>query len=114
MPTHYLLLTQHDITNDCCITVIYHKQHLPVSKLITTNQVDTERNNYYDTQSFATPREHNHRTPEIPETATTTTTFQPNVYSYIFERSYPTSTTSFKKPPSEIFFQSDGKSDHEA
>ena len=42
-------------TNDCGVTVINHKKNLPVSKLTTTTQVDTDINNDGDTQYFATP-----------------------------------------------------------
>ena len=59
-------------------------------------QVDTDRNDDDNTQSFSTPIKHNLITPEITETNTTTTPVQPTVYSRLFQMSYLTSTTSFK------------------
>ena len=84
----------------CGVTIIAHKQTLPISNLTTTTQVDTDSNNYYITQYFTTPRKHNHSTPEKPETNTTYTSVQTDVYSRQCQISSSTSTTSLKLPPS--------------
>ena len=95
-----MLSSQHDSTNYCGVTVIDHKQPSPVSNLSTTKQFDTDSKNYDITHSFATPIEHNHVTLEKPETTTTNTPVQTNVYSRLFQMSSSTSTTSLKLPPS--------------
>ena len=64
VPLRSLFTSQHDITNDYGITLIAHKQLSPLSNLTTTIQVETDSNNYDDTQSVATPINHNHSTPE--------------------------------------------------
>ena len=49
VPPYLLLSLQHDIINDCGVTVIIHKKPSPVSNLTITMQVDTDRNNDDDT-----------------------------------------------------------------
>ena len=56
VPQCSLLTSKHDSTNDCSVTIISHKQNLPVSNLTTTMQVDTGRKNDEDTQYFSTSR----------------------------------------------------------
>ena len=75
-----MLSPQRDSTNDCGFTLIDHKQPSHVSNLAIKNQVDTDSNNYDDTQYFVTPRKQNKNTPEITYTTTKTTLVQPNVY----------------------------------
>ena len=60
MPPCLFFTSQHDITNDCGITVISHKQNLPVTNLTTTTQVDTDSNNYDAKKSVSTPRNKSH------------------------------------------------------
>ena len=84
VPPHVLFTSQHDSTNDYGVTVIYHKQPSPMSKLTTTMKVDTDRNNDDDIMSSETPRKHNNNTPEIPETTTTTKLVQEIVNSSLF------------------------------
>ena len=74
VPSRSVFTSQHDSTNGCGVTLIFHKKTFLVSHLTTTTQVDTGSNNDDDTQSFSTPRKHNNKNPEIPETTTTTTT----------------------------------------
>ena len=50
------LSSQPDSTNDFGVTLIANNQPLPVSNITTTNQVDTDSNNDYDTWYFADPR----------------------------------------------------------
>ena len=73
VPTRSLFTSQYDSNNDCCVTVIVHKQPSPVSNLTTTTQVNNDRIHYYVTQSMISPRKNNHSTPELPETTNTTT-----------------------------------------
>ena len=79
VPTCSSLSPQRDSTNDCRTTLFAHNQPLPVSNLTTKNQVDTAVNNFDDTQSFENPRKHNHSTPEILDSTTTTTLVQSTV-----------------------------------
>ena len=72
-------VTRHQITNDCGVTVIFHKQHSYVSNQTTTTQVDTESNNDCNTQSVENPRKHKNRIPERLETTSTTTSVQATV-----------------------------------
>ena len=72
VPQLSLLTSKHDSTNDCGVTIIPHKQNLPVSNLTTTMQVDTDNKNDEDTQYFSTPRKQNHSTSQIPKTNTIT------------------------------------------
>ena len=53
---HSLFTSQHDIKNDCGVTVSYHNQTLPVSNLTTIMHVDTDSKNDDETQSFSTYR----------------------------------------------------------
>ena len=92
------LSPQRDSTNDCSTTIFAHNQLSPVSNPTTTNQVDTDFKNYYDTQYFATLRKYNHVTPEIPDTTTTMTPFQPTVHSRLRQTSASNPTTSLKLP----------------
>ena len=87
LPPCSSLSSQRDITNYCCVTLVAHKQHLPVSNLTTTNQVDTDRNNDDDTQSLKKSIKHNSSTPEIPDTTTKNTLVQPNVNSLLCQMS---------------------------
>ena len=87
---------KNDSTNDYSAALIAHNQPSPVSNLTTTNQVDTDVNNYGNTQYFATPRRYNHSTPEIRGTNTTITQVQPNVHPRICQRIHATVTTSSK------------------
>ena len=61
VPLLLLFISQHDITNDCGVIVISHKQNLPVSNLSTTTQVDTTSNNDDDKNEFFHPKK-NHNT----------------------------------------------------
>ena len=63
VPPRSALSPQYDITNGCSATIFSHNQPSPVSKLTTTNQVDTYINNYDNTRSFKNPIKHNHITP---------------------------------------------------
>ena len=101
MSPRSLFKSQHDSTNDCEVTVIAQKQPLPVSKLTTTTQVDTDINNYDNINSMATPKNQHHRTTLIPETTTTTTPVQANFNSCLRQMSSSALTTSLKLPPSE-------------
>ena len=69
-----------------------------VSNLITTNNVDTEINNYDYTKSFSTPRKHRNRTPEILDANTKTTPVHPNVNLHPNQRSTSNPTSSLKLP----------------
>ena len=55
VPPRSLFTSQHDSNNDYSVTVISHKQPSSVSNLTTTTQIDTDSNNYGDTQYIATP-----------------------------------------------------------
>ena len=55
VPPCNFLSSNCDSSNYFGVTVIYHKQPSPISNLTTTKQVDTNRKNYDNTQSFATP-----------------------------------------------------------
>ena len=79
-----------------------YKKNSPVSNLTTTTQVDTDSNNYDDTQSVATPIKHNPSTPVIHETTTITTTnnsVQATANLRICQMSSSTSTASLTPPP---------------
>ena len=53
---------QNDININCSAAIISRNQPSPVSNPTTANQVDTDVKNDDDTNSFATPRKHNHIT----------------------------------------------------
>ena len=95
-------LSPHRYRNyDFSATIFPHNKPSPVTKLTTTNKVDTDTNNDDNIQSFETPINHNNRNSGIPDTNTTTTSAQPNVHLGLNQKSYSTSTTSSNLPPSE-------------
>ena len=94
-----LLISQNDSTDDCGVTIISHKKALHVSNLTPTLQVDTDRNDYDNTYSVATPRKNIHTTLEIAIITTTTTPVKDIVDSLLCQMSSSTSTTSLKLPP---------------
>ena len=54
VPTRYAFSPQNGSTSDCDSALIYLNRLLFISKLTTTNQVDTDVNNDDDSQLFAT------------------------------------------------------------
>ena len=82
--------------NYCSATIIACNQTLPVSKLTTTNQVDTDINNDDDICSFETPTKQNCRTPEIHDTITSTNLVQHDVHFRLYQLSPSILTTSLK------------------
>ena len=92
-------------------------QPSPVSNLITTNKVDTDVNNDDDSQSFETPRKHNHSDTEINDTNNITSKVHLKLHQIIYQEIPSTTTRSLKLPPSGKYylcFQMDGKYAHEA
>ena len=90
VPLRSLISSQCDSTNYFGVAVISHKQPSLVLNLAATNQFDTYSNNDEDTQYIKTHKIKNKRTPEIPETTTTTTPVQATFYSCLLQRSSST------------------------
>ena len=94
-----MFTSQHENTYDYGITIISHKKPLPVSKLTATTQIDTDINNYDNNQYIITHKIKYKNTPDMPETATTTTPVQSTVNSRLCQMRSSTSTKSLKHPP---------------
>ena len=94
-----MFTSQHENTYDYGITIISHKKPLPVSKLTVTTQIDIDINNDDNTQSIVTHKRKYKNTPDITETATTTTPVQATVNSRLCQMSSSTSTTLLNPPP---------------
>ena len=90
VPLRSSLSPQCFITNYCSTTIFAHHQTSPVSNLTTTNKVDTDINIDNNIQTFSAPRKHNHSTPEIPDSTTTTTLVRPNVHYCLIQKSSST------------------------
>ena len=71
-----MYLTQNDSTSNCGASMIDIIFPSPVSNLTTTNKVDTNVKNDYNSQSFSTPRNLNHSATELYGTHTRTTQVQ--------------------------------------
>ena len=96
--TTLYILIKNLSTHYCNAAIIALNQPSPVSSLITTNQVDTDVKNYDHSKSFLTPRKHNHSTPEIHYTNTTSTQVQPNVHPCLCPYIPSNPTTPLKLP----------------
>ena len=113
----YTSSSKHLSTHYCNAAIIALNQPSPVSSLITTNQVDTDVKNYDHSKSFLTPRKHNHSTPEIHYTNTTSTQVQPNVHPCLCPYIPSNPTTPLKLPTyikELICFKIGNENDHTA
>ena len=93
-----------DSTRDCGASTIAITRPSPKSKLTTIDNFDTDVNNNDDSQSFVTPRKHNHSATELRDRNNTTTLVQLKPYPRLFQHSPYTPTASLKIPPSRKWY----------